>query len=109
MTEKLTPYDPADFLKTEEDIANYIETSLEAALEDNDPTLIARALGAVARAKGLSQIAQQTGLGRQNLYKALSGDKDPRFSTVMKTFDALGLHLTVARPRKKRSRTITAV
>ncbi len=66
---------------------------LEAALEDGDPALIVAALGDIARAKGMSQIARETGLGRQSLYKALSPDGNPEFSTVLKVVRALGLRL----------------
>jgi probable addiction module antidote protein len=92
MTVKLTPWDSAEYLKTDEQIAAY----LEAVLEDGDPALITKALGNIARAKGMAQVAQNAGLGRESLYKALSGEKDPRFSTVMKIIHALGLRVTVA-------------
>jgi probable addiction module antidote protein len=89
---KTTPWDPAEYLKTDEDIAYY----LEAVFEDGDPALIAAALGDVARAKGMSQVAQATGLGRESLYKALSGQGNPEFATVLKVLRALGLRLKVA-------------
>ena len=66
---------------------------LEAALEENDPGLIAAALGDIARAKGMTQIAKKTGLGRESLYKALSAEGNPEFSTVLKVIAALGLQL----------------
>ena len=75
---KTRPWDPAEHLTTEGDMAAY----LEAAFEDGDPALIAAALGDIARAKGMSQIARETGLGRESLYKALSPDGNPEFSTV---------------------------
>jgi probable addiction module antidote protein len=87
--EKTTPWDAAEHLQTEEDMAAY----LEAALEENDASLIAAALGDIARAKGMSQIAKQTGLGRESLYKALSPEGNPEFSTILKVIHALGLHL----------------
>ena len=86
---KTKRWDPAEHLETEEDMAAY----LEAALEDGDPALAAAALGDIARAKGMSQIARETGLGRENLYKALSPDGNPEFSTVLKVVRALGLRL----------------
>ena len=86
---KTKRWDPAEHLATEEDMAAY----LEAALEDGDPALVAAALGDIARAKGMSQIARETGLGRENLYKALSPDGNPEFSTVLKVVRALGLRL----------------
>lgn len=86
------PWDAADQLKTDEDIAHY----LEAAFEDGDPALVAAALGDVARAKGMSQIARDAGLGRESLYKALSTGGNPEFATVLKVIRALGLKLKVA-------------
>lgn len=82
-------WDAAEHLETEEDMAAY----LEVALEENDPSLIAAALGDIARAKGMSQIAKQTGLGRESLYKAVSPGGNPEFSTVLKVVHALGLKL----------------
>jgi probable addiction module antidote protein len=86
---KTRPWDPAEHLETEEDMAAY----LEAALEDGDPALVAATLGDIARAKGMSRIARETGLGRENLYRALSPDGNPEFSTVLKVVRALGLRL----------------
>ena len=86
---KTRSWDAANHLETEEDMAAY----LEAALEDGEPTLIAVALGDIARAKGMSQIARETGLGRESLYKALSPDGNPEFSTILKVVRALGLRL----------------
>jgi probable addiction module antidote protein len=87
--EIVSVWDAAEHLETEEDMASY----LEAALEENDPALIAAALGDIARAKGMSQISKQTGLGRESLYKALSPGGNPEFSTVLKVINALGLKL----------------
>jgi probable addiction module antidote protein len=89
---KTIPWDAVDHLKTDEDIANY----LEAVFEDGDPALVAAALGDVARAKGMSQIAQAAGLGRESLYKTLSPEGNPEFATVLKVVRALGLKLKVA-------------
>lgn len=89
---KTRPWDAAEHLTTEEDMAAY----LEAALEDGDPALISAALGDIARAKGMSQIAQETGLGRESLYKALSPGGNPEFSTVLKVVRVLGLRLHAA-------------
>jgi probable addiction module antidote protein len=89
---KTIPWDSAAYLKTDEDIANY----LEAVFEDGDPALINHAFGVVARAKGMAQIAKATGLGRESLYKALSAQGNPEFSTVLKVIRALGLKLKVA-------------
>jgi probable addiction module antidote protein len=85
------PFDPAKYLKTEEDIFYY----LEAAMEGNDPKHIARALGDVARSKGMTEIAKKTGLGRQALYTALSDNGNPTLETLMSVLSALGLELTV--------------
>jgi len=92
MTEKTRRWDAADTLENREDIAAY----LDAALEDGDPDLLKAALGDIARAKGMTEIAEATGLGRTNLYKALSPDGNPEFATVAKVLKALGLRLSVA-------------
>lgn len=84
-----TRWDPADHLKSEEDMVAY----LEAALEEADPGLIAAALGDIARAKGMSQVARDAGLGRESLYKALSPTGNPEFATILKVVAALGLQL----------------
>lgn len=83
------PWDVAESLDSEERIAAY----LEAALEEGDPALVTAALGDIARAKGMTEIARQTGLGRESLYKALSGEGNPEFGTVLKVIHALGLRL----------------
>lgn len=83
------PWDAAEHLRTEEDMAAY----LEAALEDGDPALVAAALGDIARAKGMTQIAREAGLGRESLYKALSPEGNPELATVLKVIRALGLRL----------------
>ena len=83
------PWDAADYLESEEDIVLY----LEAAFEDGDPGLIAAALGDIARAKGMTTVAAEAGLGRESLYKALSPDGNPEFATVLKVLRALGLRL----------------
>lgn len=90
---KLMPWDPAEHLETEEDMAMY----LEAALEDGEPALVAAALGDIARARGMTQLARDTGLGRESLYKALSPNGNPEFSTIMRVVKALGLRLHAAK------------
>ncbi|MFH1086287.1 MAG: addiction module antidote protein [Chloroflexota bacterium] len=82
-------WDPAEHLETEEDMAAY----LDAALEDGDTALVVAALGDIARAKGMSQIAREAGVGRESLYKALSTTGNPEFATVLKVVRALGLRL----------------
>lgn len=87
-----TAWDPAEHLETEADMAAY----LEAALEESDPALVAAALGDIARAKGMTRVAREAGLGRESLYKALSPDGNPEFATIMKVVSALGLRLHAA-------------
>jgi probable addiction module antidote protein len=89
---KLYPWDPVNYLKTEGDMAQY----LEAALEDGDPQLVAAVLGHIARAKGMSRVARKAGLGRESLYKSLSAEGNPELATVLKVVHALGLKLKVA-------------
>jgi probable addiction module antidote protein len=89
---KTAPFDSADYLQTAEDIAAY----LEAAFEDGDAAVITHALGVVARAEGMTEVARKAGLTRASLYKALSGEGRPEFATVLKVLQALGLKLTVA-------------
>ena len=86
---RLTRWDVVDHLQTEEDMAAY----LEAALEENDPAFVAVALGDIARAKGLAEIARETGIGRKKLQDALSPEGKPEFATVLKVIHALGLRL----------------
>ena len=87
-----TLWDPAEHLKTEEDMAAY----LEVALEEGDAALVAAALGDIARAKGMTQVARDAGLGRESLYKALSAAGNPELGTVLKVVAALGLQLHAA-------------
>ncbi|MEI8078324.1 MAG: addiction module antidote protein [bacterium] len=86
-----TRYDVAEHLRTPEEMAAY----LEACLEDGagDAALVAKALGDIARAKGMAQVARGAGLSRESLYKALSGDRSPSFDTILKVMGALGLKL----------------
>lgn len=91
---KATAYDAAEFLETEEDMAAY----LNAALDEGDPSLLAAALGDIARAKGMTQLAKDTGITRDGLYKALSPNGNPSFSTVQKVIKAFGLKLDVGVP-----------
>ncbi len=89
--ESFTRYDTADYLKTEDDIAAYMQAVM--AEGGDDAAFIAHALGDVARARSMSQLARDTGLSREGLYKALSGEGNPSFSTIMKVAKALGLQL----------------
>jgi probable addiction module antidote protein len=86
---RTSPWDPAEHLETDADMAAY----LEAALEEGDPALVAAALGDIARARGMTQLARETGLGRESLHKALSPSGNPEFATIMKVVSALGLRL----------------
>ena len=96
MTEKFSRYDTADYLKTEEDMALYLDACMEE--DPGDGSLIRTALGSIARAKGMSQLAHDTGISREGLYRALSAEGNPEFSTVMKVIRALGvkLHANIA-------------
>jgi probable addiction module antidote protein len=89
MNEKLIPFDMAALLDSEEAISEY----LSQVLVDGDTDEIIRALGHIARARGMSQIAAQSGLGRESLYKALTPGAKPRFDTVLKVIRALGIDL----------------
>jgi probable addiction module antidote protein len=86
-----TRYDVAEHLRTPEEMAAYLEACMEEA--NGDVTFIAKALGDIARAKGMSQVARDAGLSRESLYKALSGERAPSFDTILKVINALGLKL----------------
>ena len=88
---RTTRYDVAEHLRTPEEMAAYLEASLEEA--NGDAAFIAKALGDIARAKCMSQVARDAGLSRESLYKALSGDRSPGFDTILKVIEALGLKL----------------
>ena len=101
MTEKLRTFDVANYLKTEADIAAY----LNACAEDNDAVLMAAALGQVARARGnMTAIARKAGLSRAGLYKALSSEGNPTLSTVSAVASAMGLKLLFAAEAKRQTR-----
>jgi probable addiction module antidote protein len=91
----LPDFDMVEHLKTDEDVANY----LTVVLEDNDPALLAAALGDIARARGMAEIAKASGIGREALYKALRPNAQPRFDTIARVCTALGVKLVAqARP-----------
>lgn len=95
MTKTLvTRYDVAEHLRTPEEMAAYLDACLEEA--NGDAAFIAKALGDIARAKGMSQVARDAGLSRESLYKALSGERSPGFDTILKVIGALGLKLHAA-------------
>ena len=88
---KTSAYDVAEHLRTPEEMAAYLDAWLEEAPDDISG--IARALGDIARAKGMTEIARETGLSRESLYKSLSGERSPSFETVLKVIGALGLKI----------------
>lgn len=97
---KTSKYDVAEHLRTPEEMAEYLEACMEEA--SGDATFIAKAIGDIARAKGMTQVARDAGLSRESLYKALSGERSPGFDTILKVIGALGLklHAEVAHARK---------
>lgn len=88
---RTTPYDIAEHLRTPEEMAAYLDAWLEEA--HDDASGIAKALGDIARAKGMSQVAKDAGLSRESLYRALSAEGNPSFATVLKVAHALGVKL----------------
>lgn len=92
MALETTPFDPAEYLEGDEALAGYMSD----ALETGDPAFIANALGIVARAKGMSHIAEEAGLSRESLYRTLSEKGNPELGTVLKVMQALGLRLSAA-------------
>ncbi len=90
MTEKLTNFDPAEHLNTDQAIADF----LAAAFASDDPAYVAHALGIVARAKGMAQIARQTGLSREQLYRSFSAEGNPTLRTTLAVMKALGIELS---------------
>lgn len=95
---KTRPFDPAEYLDDNESIAAYMSD----ALESEDPAFVADALGVVARARGMSEVAREAGVSRESLYRSLSTDGNPEFATVLRVVRALGLRLSAApvRPGK---------
>lgn len=89
---KTRPFDVANYLKDEEDVAEY----MRQVLEEGDPAELGAALGAIARARGMSDLARDTGLSREGLYKSLSGERAPSTETLFKVLKALGFKLTIA-------------
>ena len=94
MHTKTAPYDVAEFLETPEEMAAYLEACIEES--EGNAAFIAKALGDIARAKGMTQVARDTGLSSESLYKALSGDRSPSFDTILKVISALGLKLSAS-------------
>ena len=94
METKTAPYDVAEFLETPEEMAAYLEACIQEA--EGDAAFVVKALGDIARAKGMTQVASEAGLSRESLYKALSGDRSPSFDTILKVISALGLQLSAS-------------
>lgn len=88
---KTSKYDVAEHLRTPQEMAAYLEACLEEA--NGDAAFVAKALGDIARAKGMSQVAREAGVSRESLYKALSGDRVPSFDTILRVISALGMKL----------------
>jgi len=88
---KTTKHDVAEHLRTPEEMAAYLEACMETA--PDDAAFIAKALGDITRAKGMTQVARDSGLSRESLYKALSGERNPTFDTILKVTHALGIEL----------------
>lgn len=95
---KTTRYDVSEHLRNPEEMAAYLEACLEEA--QGDASFIAKALGDVARAKGMSQVARDAGLSRESLYKALSGERSPAFDTILRVMNALGIKIHIEAIRK---------
>ncbi len=104
MSLKTRPFDIAEHLNSDEDIEEFIK----AAFEEGDPAFIAKCLGIVARAQNMSRLARETGMSRAALYKALSGEGNPEFATIMKVMTALGLELTPALAQNRAAETPAA-
>lgn len=92
-TEKYASFDPADYLDGIDDVAAYLEIALEES--SDDPTAVPRALGVIARSRNMSELARRVGMSRDGLYKALSAEGNPTWSTVLKVTNALGLRFTL--------------
>ncbi|HXP89988.1 MAG TPA: addiction module antidote protein [Fibrobacteria bacterium] len=106
MKKQATTFDVSEYLDSEEMIAAY----LSSVIEDNDWDLLVQAIGHVAKARGMSKIAQDSGLGRESLYKSFSANSQPRFETVMKVLGAMHIkiHLTPDQRVKKRPKKLLA-
>lgn len=104
-TLKLNKWDSTKYLKNEEDMALYLDACLEEA--GDDAAFIAKALGTIARARGMAQLARETGLGRETLNSELSGEGDPSFATILKVISALGIKLRTTAVTLDRSKHMT--
>jgi probable addiction module antidote protein len=99
MSTKVTAFDVSEYLKDEASIAAY----LSAIMEEGDPRLLLSAIGDIAKARGMSRIASESGLGRESLYKALNSKAKPRFDTILKVLSALGVNIAFNPKENKRS------
>lgn len=95
MAIKTKPFDPVEYLDDLEGIEAYLQEALNVAMEESDPAFLAQALGTVARARGMTTIAEAAGLSRESLYKALGSGGNPELGTVLRVVRALGLKLTI--------------
>src|SRR5512147_2181995 len=100
---KTSRYDVAEHLRSPEEMAAYLEACLEEA--GDDAAFIAKALGDIARARGMAQVARDAGLSRESLYKALSGERSPGFDTILKVIGALGIKLQATASTKRATRS----
>ena len=101
MSAKITNFDVSEYLEDENMIAEY----LSAVLEEGDPALLLAAIGDIAKARGMSKIASESGLGRESLYKALNAEAKPRFDTILNVLNALGVNIRFsARTTRRKSR-----
>lgn len=92
MTNKTTPFNPFDYMETQEEINEF----LRECLEDDDPSVFVSALGHLVKKHGVADVAEVTGLSRESLYKTFNGKTQPKWSTIFKVTNAIGLHLAVA-------------
>ena len=105
---KSKPFDAAKYLGDDESIAEFVTE----ALRTFDPDVVTHAIGVAAKARGMSQIAEETGLSRESLYKALSGEGNPQFETIIRVLKSLGLRLSVEptnKPEGKHAASATTV
>jgi len=91
MTNKITPFNPFDYMESQDEINNF----LRDCLEDEDPSVFVSALGHLVKKHGITDVAKVTGLSRESLYKTFNGKTQPKWSTIFKVTNAIGLHLVV--------------
>lgn len=96
MTLKTNRFDPAKYFKSEEEIAVYLQVAAEEAEEFNDNSILLRAIETAAKARGMMLVAKEAGVSRESLYKSLAPDAKPRWETIVKVLDALGVKITLS-------------